>query len=315
VRVRGAGLVAGVALLALAAGPLGATTADTLPRVHVLATGGTISNTEGDRLTGEELVRSLPGVEDVARITVEQFSNVASGAISLEQWLAMARIIDEHFADDAELAGVVVTSGTDTMEETAYFLDLTLAHCRPVVVTGAMRRANMLGADGPANLFDAVRLAVHGDGPRVGAVVLMNDLVFPAREVTKVHTSRPDAFAAPGAGPVGRADPDSIVLRAGLPERACGSAPFDLTGVDELPRVDVIHTHLGADGALIRAAVEAGAQGIPPGARPGYRGHHLQHRGRSPHRRGAGPEPARSGGGGPGHGGAVQQRGLRRHHP
>jgi len=276
VRARGAGFVVGVVLLALAgtAGPLvaaddhpvahtdPAATADTLPRVHVLATGGTISNTEGDRLTGEELVRSLPGVEEVARVTVEQFSNVASGAITLEQWLAMARIIDEHFADDAELAGVVVTSGTDTMEETAYFLDLTLAHCRPVVVTGAMRRANMLGADGPANLFDAVRLAVHGDASRVGAVVLMNDLVFPAREVTKVHTSRPDAFAAPGTGPVGRADSDSIVLRAGLPERTCGSAPFDLTGVDELPRVDVIHTHLGADGALIRAAVEAGAQGI-----------------------------------------------------
>ncbi len=281
-RPRGAGLVAGVVLPALAlaagppaAGPLAAahghpvahtdpaaTAADTLPRVHVLATGGTISNTEGDRLTGEELVQSLPGVEEVARITVEQFSNVASGAITLEQWLAMARGIDRHFADDVELAGVVVTSGTDTMEETAYFLDLTLAHCRPVVVTGAMRRANMLGADGPANLFDAIQLAVHGDGPRVGAVVLMNDLVFPAREVTKVHTSRPDAFAAPGAGPVGMADPDSIVLRSDLPERACGTAPFDLTGVDELPRVDVIHTHLGADGALIRAAVDAGAQGI-----------------------------------------------------
>jgi len=278
VTARGAGVVAGVAFLVLAAGSLEAAptpsissapaappelaATDTLPRVHVLATGGTISNTEGDRLTGEELVRSLPGVEEVARITVEQFSNVASGAITLEQWLAMARAIDAHFSEDPDLVGVVVTSGTDTMEETAYFLGLTLAHCRPVVVTGAMRRANMLGADGPANLFDAIRLAVHGDGPRVGAVVLMNDLIFPAREVTKIHTSRPDAFAAPDVGPVGRADPDSIVLRSGLPERTCGTAPFDLTGVDELPRVDVIHTHLGADGALIRAAVEAGAQGI-----------------------------------------------------
>ena len=235
---------------------------DVLPRVHVLATGGTISNTEGDRLTGEDLVQGLPELGSLARITVEQFSNVASGAITLDQWLQMAARIHELFSGDDPPVGVIVTHGTDTMEETAYFLDLTLAHCRPVVVTGAMRRASMAGADGPANLLNSVRLAVHGDAGELGAVVLMNDEIFPAREVTKVHTSRMNAFEAPGVGMVGVADPDSVVLGRYRGHRECGRAAFDLTGLEELPRVEIIHTHLGADGALIRAAVEAGARGI-----------------------------------------------------
>ncbi len=233
-----------------------------LPRVHVLATGGTISNTEGDRLTGEELVRGLPEAGPLARYTVEQFSNVASGAITLDQWIRMASRIHELFAGDDPPVGIIVTHGTDTMEETAYFLDLTLAWCRPVVVTGAMRRASMAGADGPANLLNSIRLALHGEAGRLGAVVLMNDEIFPAREVVKVHTSRMNAFEAPGVGPVGVADPDSVVLSRHVGVRECGAAAFDLQGIDELPRVEIIHAHLGADGALIRAAVEAGARGI-----------------------------------------------------
>ncbi|TVR66099.1 MAG: asparaginase [Gemmatimonadales bacterium] len=233
-----------------------------LPRVHVLATGGTISNTEGDRLTGDDLVRGLPEAGTLARFTVEQFSNVASGAITLTQWMEMASRIHELFTGDDPPVGVIVTHGTDTMEETAYFLDLTLAQCRPVVVTGAMRRASMAGADGPANLLNAVRLAVHGEADRLGAVVLMNDEIFPAREVVKVHTSRMNAFEAPGVGPLGVADPDSVVLRSHLAAGECGTAAFDLEGVHELPRVEIVHAHLGADGTLIRAAVAAGAQGI-----------------------------------------------------
>jgi L-asparaginase len=258
-------LVLGLVVAGATPAPAAGIQADTLdlPRVHVLATGGTISNTEGDRLTGEELVRSLPGVDTVARLTVEQISNVASGAISLEQWLQMARRIDDLFSgSDDPPAGVILTHGTDTMEETAYFLDLTLAQCRPVIVTGAMRTASMLGADGPANLMNSVRLAVHPEAHEVGAVVLMNDEIFPGREAAKVHTSRTNAFVAHGAGPLGVADPDSVVLERSPPPRSCGTPAFDLTGLEFLPRVDVIHVHLGADGALVRAAVEAGAQGI-----------------------------------------------------
>jgi L-asparaginase len=243
-------------------GTLLAQSASDLPGVLVLATGGTISNTEGDRLTGEDLVAELPQLGELARISVEQFSNVASGAITLEQWQGMAARIDELFRGRDDLAGIVITHGTDTMEETAYFLDLTLAQCRPVIVTGAMRRASMAGADGPANLLNSVRLAVADEAREVGAVVLMNDEILPAREVTKVHTSRVNAFVAVGAGPLGVADPDAVVLERSPRPRSCGTPAFDLTGVDELPRVDVVYTYLGADGAMIRSAVEAGARGI-----------------------------------------------------
>jgi L-asparaginase len=240
----------------------GAGDGEALPRVHVLATGGTISNTEGDRLTGEDLVRSLPGVEEVARLTVEQFTNVASSALSLEAWLGLQRRIDSLFREGDGPAGVVVTHGTDTMEETAWFLELTLSSCRPVVVTGAMRRASDPGADGPANLLGAIRLAALGEARELGAVVLMNDEIHSAREAVKVHTTRVHAFRSPETGPLGVVDPDGVVLHRARSPRNCGAPDLDLTGVTSLPRVEIVHTHLGADGTLLRAAVAAGAQGI-----------------------------------------------------
>jgi len=253
--------------------------ADDLPRVHVLATGGTISNTSGDRLTGEELVASLPGIERFARVTVEQFSNVASGAISLEQWLAMSRRIDELFREPDAPAGIVVTHGTDTMEETAWFLDLTLGHCRPVVVTGAMRRADTLGSDGPANLFSSIRVAADPAASRIGAVVVMNDDIFAGRDVAKIHASRPDAFISSTGERVGLTGPDGVIItRSTRDPGECGAPRFSLEGVESLPRVDLVVTYLGADGALIRAAAEAGARGIViaavgrGGSTPGQRG-------------------------------------------
>lgn len=236
--------------------------AQTPPEVHVIATGGTISNTGGERLTGEALVRSLPGIERVARVTVEQFSNVPSGSITLEQLRALSTRIAELHRSRPQLMGVVVTHGTDTMEETAYFLDLTVPTCRPLVVTGAMRRATDPGADGPANLFNAIRLIAAPAAQRAGTLVLMNDYLFPAREVTKTHTSRVDAFAAPGVGPLGVADPDTLVFFRQPASPHCDAPVFDLARLGELPRVDVVHSYLGADGALIRAAVDAGARGV-----------------------------------------------------
>ncbi len=236
---------------------------DALPAVHVVATGGTISNTgDSPRRSGNELVDGLPGIEEIATVTTEQFLNTFSGAITLDQWRQLALRIDEVFRARPELSGVVVTHGTDTMEETAYFLDLAVHDCRPVVLTGAMRRAVDIGPDGPANLFDAIRVAADPEARRLGAVLLMNDEIFPAREVTKTHTSRPDAFAAPLSGPVGLAESDAIVFVDDPVDRSCGADAFDLSGVQSLPRVDVIYSYQGADGSLIRAAVAAGARGI-----------------------------------------------------
>lgn len=230
--------------------------------VHLIATGGTISNTGGDRLSGDALVGALPELERVAALTVEQFSNVSSGDLSLEQWRALARRINELFRSRPELAGVVVTHGTDTLEETAYFLELTVADCRPVVVTGAMRRATAPGADGPANLLGAIRLAASPRARGLGTVVVMNDQALPAREATKLHTSRVDAFAAPEVGPAALLDPDSLVLLPPSTRRSCGRRAFDVGGPAQLPRVDIVYGYQGADGELVRAAVRAGARGI-----------------------------------------------------
>lgn len=233
------------------------------PRVHVIATGGTISNLgQGGRLTGEALVEGLPGAERIARVSVEQFSNVASGAITLEQWLALSARINGLFREDPALAGVVVTHGTDTMEETAYFLDLTVGDCRPIVVTGAMRQASAIGADGPANLFNSLRFATDPAARGAGAVVLLDDAVFRARDVAKVNTSRVEAFEAPDAGPLAIADGDRIDYLHPHRPRDCGRPVYDLSGLSALPRVDVVYSYLGADGALVRAAVAAGAKGI-----------------------------------------------------
>ena len=239
--------------------PLGAQ--DSLPTVHVIATGGTISNTGGDRLTGEELVKSLPGIERIARVTVEQFTNVASGSITLANWRDLALRINELYRTRPELRGIVVTHGTDTMEETAYFLDLTVGSCRPVIVTGAMRQATAIGADGPANLFDAISTAASPSAAGRGAMVLLNDEIFAARDVTKIHTTRPDAFDAPTRGPLGDVT-RRVEFYHPAPRTACAEPEFTVTAATVFPRVDIVYTYLGADSVIVQALVDAGAKGI-----------------------------------------------------
>ena len=130
-----------------------------VPRVHMVATGGTISNRDGGRLTAEDLAKSMPGLERSAALTYEQFANVSSSQLSLDQWLQLARRVNQLLASDSGLAGVVVTSGTDTLEETAFFLHLTVRDPRPVVVVGSMRNPSTLGYEGAANLLEGVRVA------------------------------------------------------------------------------------------------------------------------------------------------------------
>jgi L-asparaginase len=145
------------------------------------------------------------------------------------------------------------------MEETAYFLDLTVAGDRPVILTGAMRPADAIGADGPANLFNAVRAAAAPASRGRGAMVMMDDRLFAAREVTKTNTTRVETFQAPEHGPLAIVDHDTIYYNRARPTRR---PAFDLSKVAELPRVDIIYTYGGADSVLIDAAVAAGARGI-----------------------------------------------------
>ncbi|MFO7693335.1 MAG: asparaginase domain-containing protein, partial [Vicinamibacterales bacterium] len=147
-----AGLVICLALADIAA-------AQDLPRVRLVATGGTISNRAGGRLTADELVSLVPDVRRYARPEAEQFSNTASSDLTLGQWLALSRRLNELYSADAALGGIVVTSGTDTLEELAYFLHLTVRDARPVVVVGSMRNPSTTGYEGAANLLEGFRVA------------------------------------------------------------------------------------------------------------------------------------------------------------
>ena len=235
------------------------------PPVLVLGTGGTIGSA-GDywggnttRVPIDQLVK-VPGIDSVATVESEQFLNVASSAIGPARWLDLTRRIAELFHARKDLRGIVVTHGTDTMEETAYFLDLTVGDARPVVVTGSMRPSNMAGADGPANIMNAVRAAVDTNGRGRGTMVLMDDRLFAARDVTKSNTTRVETFQAPERGPLAIVDPEGVFYLARSTGR--GAAQFDVSAVRDLPRVDVIYAYPGADSVAIDAVVAAGAKGI-----------------------------------------------------
>jgi L-asparaginase len=233
--------------------------------VLVIGTGGTIGSS-GDYWTGnatrvpiEQLVK-VPGIDSVAVVESEQLWNIASGAIGPSRWLELSRHIGDRLRARPALAGVIVTHGTDTMEETAYFLDLTLPGDRPVIVTGAMRPSDMAGADGPANLTSSTRVATDPRARGRGALVVMDDRVFAARDVTKTNSTRVETFQAPERGPIAIVEPEGVTYHRPSPGR---SAPvFDVSGVHELPRVDIIYSYAGADSVEIDAVVAAGAKGI-----------------------------------------------------
>ena len=248
--------VAACALRALLA------SAQDVPRVRLVATGGTISNKTGGRLTAEELVQSMPGIERYAKPEFEQFTNLASGELTLEQWLGLSKRLNELFKTDSGLAGLVVTSGTDTLEELAYFLNLTVRSEKPVVIVGSMRNPSTLGYEGAANLLEGFRVAASPAARGKGALVVLNDEINSAREATKTDALRLETFQTRGYGMLGVVDTDRVVFYRDVVKRHTAKSEFDVGAIATLPRVDVIMVYQGADGDLIKAAADAGARGI-----------------------------------------------------
>ncbi len=230
------------------------------PRVHVIATGGTISNHTEGRLSGPALLDSVPSLSAIARLEAETFSNASSIELTLADWLRLSRRVNDVLAN-GDVAGVVVTGGSDTLEELAWWLDLTVGGDRAVVVTGAMRRPSDAEADGPRNLADAVRVAVDPGARRHGTLVVMGGQVLRARDAVKRSVSALDAFGSTGDGPVGRIDGARVRLArtARAPSRP---QVFDVAALTQLPRVDVLLTYQQAPGDLIDAAGRAGARGL-----------------------------------------------------
>lgn len=230
--------------------------------MRLIATGGTISNRRGGRLTADELVGAIPDLNRHVDAEFEQFANVASSQLTLDQWIELARRINDLYRADSQLAGIVVTSGTDTLEELAYFLNLTVRHDRPVAVVGSMRNPSTIGYEGAANLLQGFRVAADPASRGRGVLVVLNDEINAAREVTKTDALRLQTFQTRGYGVLGVVDGDRVVYYRKVESRHTAASEFDVTAIDELPRVDVLLTYQGASGDLVRAAVDAGARGL-----------------------------------------------------
>ena len=235
---------------------------DQHPTIRLVATGGTISNRPGGRLTARQLILSVPALERSVVAEWEQFSNVASGALTLDQWIQLSRRVNRLFDERQDLDGIVVTSGTDTLEEIAYFLHLTVRSDRPVVVVGAMRPPQNLGSDGSANLLQAFRVAAERASRGQGVLVVLNGEIHSAREVTKTDARRLDAFSSRHYGTLGGVDSDRVVFYRRVDHRHTLESEFDVYTISRLPRVDVLLAYQDAPGDMVHASVEAGAKGL-----------------------------------------------------
>ncbi len=233
-----------------------------LPKVVLFATGGTISNKDGGRLTAGDLIASLTNLPRYVRAEGVQFANAASSSLTLDQWLDLSRQINARLRADKDLAGVVVTSGTDTLEELAYFLHLTVRDERPVVVVGSMRNPSTLGYEGAANLEDGFRAAADPMSRGMGTVVVLNDEINSAREVTKTDALSLDTFQSGRYGVLGVVDSAGVAYYRRTVRRHSATSEFDVDAIKALPRVDVVMTYQGASGDVIKSVVDAGAKGV-----------------------------------------------------
>ena len=249
--------------------------ADSRPVVHVIATGGSISGVGPHRLDYtlypelrqrlgvEEMLARVPEASQIAEVRAENLLRVGSSSIGPAEWLQLAQRIDALLSGAQPPQGVVITHGTATLEETGYFLHLTVKSGRPIVLTGAMRPPSALGTDADLNLLDALRLAACPDAAGRGVLTVLNNEIQSARDVTKTHAFRVNTFGSRDFGCLGYVDADGQVLFYRDVTRLHTSAtPFDVRGRETLPRVDIVYAYAGADGVLIDALCERGTDGL-----------------------------------------------------
>jgi L-asparaginase len=245
-----------------------------LPKVGLILTGGTIDSVgkdrmdlawyieAGKRLGNGELLGRLPELLEIAEVKELPFRRLPSHALVDKDWLDLLRMI-HAILDSDQADAIVITHGTNTLEETAYFLNLTLKTEKPVIIVGSMRPSSAISADGYLNVVNAVRVAADASSRGRGCLVVMNDTIFSARDVTKNATYRVEAFQSRDLGPLGFADADGrVIYYHRLTRKHTIETEFDVRTLDILPRVDIVVSYVGADGAMIDAAVAAGAVGI-----------------------------------------------------
>jgi len=222
------------------------------PDVLILTTGGTIaSRTNAPIIAGPALVQAVPELTEHANISVEEFSVIGSSQMTPAHWLGLAKRINMLFAENADLAGIVITHGTDTLEETAYFLNLTVKADRPVVLVGSMRSADEISADGPANLVNAVRVVIDKQAIGHGVLVVLNEDISAARDVWKTDNRRVHTFNAANVGHIGTVDPDGVRFYHRSLQPHTTNSEFDVANLESLPRVFILSDFTGIDEALV----------------------------------------------------------------
>jgi L-asparaginase len=253
------------------------------PKVAFIGTGGTIASlgvgpldlqnygATGNVMHADEIIARWPETALVADVLPVRYRNIPSTAIDFPDWRALVKLCEQIVAEHADIAGIVIGHGTATLEETAYFLNLTLKVSVPVVLVGAQRPSSALSTDAGLNLVNAIRVAASPDARGLGVLVVLNDEIQAARDVSKTSTLRLQTFRSRDFGVLGHADGDAIAFYRRPLRRCYPDTDFNVRALETLPRVDVSYAYAGADGADVRAFIAAGAQGIvSAGFAPGF---------------------------------------------
>src|SRR6476659_5062648 len=241
-----------------------------LPRVIILATGGTIAGAgaasdragyTAGKIPIDDLIGGIPTVKKIATITGEQISSVGSQDMTTDIWKKLAVRINEIISNK-EADGIVVTHGTDTQEETAYFLDLVVPSKMPVVLTGSMRPATAISADGPKNLYDAITVAISPKSKGRGVLVSFNEGIFDGRDVMKLSTTKTNAFGSPNTGPVGQAYDGRVEYYSKSEREVNPPKPIVISADTKFPRVDIVYMYADAPPDEIDMLVSKKVDGI-----------------------------------------------------
>ena len=242
-----------------------------LPNVHILATGGTIAGTGASstatvtynpaKVGVEKLISAVPELKKIAHVTGEQVFQIASENMDNERWLTLAKRVNT-LLKQPDIDGIVITHGTDTIEETAYFLNLVVKSEKPVVIVGAMRPSTAISADGPMNLYNAVALAGSKEAVGKGVLVALNDTIFGARDVTKSNTLLLDTFKAPEVGLLGYMVSGKPMFYHASTRQHTTHTEFDISQMDSLPKVDIVYGYANPNDLAIKAFVNAKDEGI-----------------------------------------------------
>lgn len=241
-----------------------------LPKIKIVATGGTIAGAQADvkeagykagTFRVEDLINAVPQIKTLAVLTGEQIVNIGSQDMNNEVWLKLAKRVNE-LLKQPDVDGIVITHGTDTLEETSYFLNLVVKSSKPVVMVGSMRPATAISADGPMNLYNAVAVAAHPDAKGRGVMAVLNDEIHFAREIQKQNSTQLDTFKSPNRGRAGLVNTGTVYFFSKPVPKHTTETEFSIEGADSLPRVEIFYAYANVGREFIDSAVKAGVKGI-----------------------------------------------------